>query len=66
MERYSVQSRDWKLVIGYGFLSFARNMGRNIGKNTRKNVRRKYIQKLPDHAKQPATDAIKTASKRAI
>ena len=35
------------------------------GKNINKNLRCKYSQKL-DHAKQSATDAFKTASKRAI
>ena len=30
---YSVQLRDRILVKGYGFLSFAKNMGKNIGKN---------------------------------
>ena len=35
---YSVQSRDRGFAKGYGFLSFAKNMGRNIGKNTSKNL----------------------------
>ena len=55
--RYSVQSR------GYGFLSFAKNMGKNIGKNISKNLSDKYSpvmlamhQKLLAHAKQSATD----------
>ena len=43
---------------GYGFLSFAKNMG--------KNFNNKYGQKLFDNAKKSVTDAIKTASKRAI
>ena len=50
------------IVKGYGFLSSAKNMGRNIGKNISKNVSSKHSQKLLDHA----TDALKTASKRAI
>ena len=33
MTRYSVQPRDRVLVKGYGFLSFAKNMGKNISKN---------------------------------
>ena len=41
-------------------------MSSNIGKNISKNVSSKYSQKLLDHAKQSATDAIKTASKRTI
>ena len=43
---------------GYGFLSFAKTMG--IG------LSNKYGQKLLDSAKKSTTDAIKTASKRAI
>ena len=62
MTRYSVQRRDRIFVKGYGFLTFARNMDKNISKN----LSSKYGQKLLDHAKQPATDALKTASKRAI
>ena len=46
----------------YGFLSFAKNMGKNIGKNISKNLSSKYNQKLLDHAKKSATDALKTSS----
>ena len=56
MTCYSVQPRDQK--FGKGFLSFARNMGKSISKN----LSSKYSQKLLDHAKQCATDALKTAS----
>ena len=42
-------------------MSFAKRMGRNIGKDISKNVSSKYSQKLLDHAKQSATDALKTA-----
>ena len=66
MTRYSVQLRDRIFVKGYGFLSFTKNMGKNIGKNITKNLSSKYNQKILDHAKQSATDAIKTASKWAI
>ena len=41
-------------------------MSRNIGKNESKNLNGKYSQKRLDHAKQSATDALKTASKRPI
>ena len=41
-------------------------MGKNIGKIISKNLSRKYSQKHLDHAKQSATDAFKTDSKRAI
>ena len=45
-------------VKGYEFLSFAKNMGKSLSN--------KYGQKLLDSAKKSTTDAIKTASKRAI
>ena len=51
-------NREIIYVKGYGFLSFAKNMG--------KNVSNKYGKKLLDSAKKSKTDAIKTASKRAI
>ena len=56
--RYSIEPRDKIYVKGYEFLSF--------GKNTNKNWSNKYGQKLIDTAKKSTTDAIKTASKRAI
>ena len=40
-------------------------MDKNIGKNRSKSFNSKYGQKL-HHAKQSATDAIKTSSKRVI
>ena len=39
-------------------------MGKNIFKSISKNVSGKYFQKLFDHTKQFATDALKTTSKR--
>ena len=63
---YSVQPRNPILVKGYGFLSFAENMGKNIGKKISENVSGKCGQKLLDHAKQSATDALKITSKRVI
>ena len=56
--RYSIETRDIINVKGYGFLSFAKNIGKNLSN--------KYGQKLLDSAKKSTTDAIKTASKRAI
>ena len=41
-------------------------MVKNIGKNISKNFNPKFSQKLFDHAKQSATDAFKSASKRVI
>ena len=56
--RYSIEPRDRRYVKGYGFLSFAKNIG--------KNKSNKYSQKLVDSAKKSATDAIRTTSKRGI
>ena len=66
MMHYSVPPRDQKFVKGYGFLSFAKNMGKKNCKTISKNVSGKYNQNLLNHAKQSATDAFETASKRAI
>ena len=60
MTRYSAQPRDRIFVKGYGFVF------RNISKIISKNLSSKHSQKLLDYAKQSATDALKTASKRAI
>ena len=56
--RYSIEPRDRIYVKGYGFLSFAKNMGKSLSN--------KYGQKLLDSAKKSTADAIKTALKRAI
>ena len=48
---------------GYGFLSFPKYMGKSIGKNISKNLSSEYSQKLLDHTKQSATDALNTISK---
>ena len=53
--RYSVEPRERRYVKGYGFLSFAKNIGKYLSN--------KYGQKLVDSAKKSATDALKTASK---
>ena len=63
--RYSIEPRERRHVKGYGFLSFARNIGTHAT-NVAKNMSNKYGQKLADHAKKYATDAIKTASRREI
>ena len=54
--RYSIKPRDRIYVKGYGFLSFAKNMGKS----------NKYGQKFLDSAKKSTSDAIKTASKSVI
>ena len=51
-------------VKGYGFLSFAENMGTNVAKNVSKSLSGKYSQKLLDHAKKSATGTLKMSSKR--
>ena len=66
MTRYSVQPRDRIFVKDYGLLSSAKNMGRKIDKNMSRNLGSKYSQKLLDHAKKSAINAIKTASIRGI
>ena len=62
---YTIEPRGRRHVKGYGFLSFARNLGANAAK-VAKNLSNKYGQKLTDSAKKSATDAFKIASKRAI
>ena len=73
MTRYSVQSSDGIFGKGYGFLSFDKNRGKNIGKNVSKSFKGRYSsgmlaarQNFLDYAKQSATDALKTSSKRVI
>ena len=56
--RYSIEPRDRTYVKGYGFLSFAKNIGKNLSN--------KYSPKIIDTAKKSTTDAIKTASQQAI
>ena len=55
---YSIEPSHRMYVKGYGFLSFAKNMGKNLSN--------KYGQKRLNTAKKSTTDAVKTASKRAI
>ena len=50
---YSIESKERRYLKGYGFLSFAKNIGKNISNE--------YSQNLVDSAKKSATDAIKTA-----
>ena len=54
--RYSIEPRDRTYVKGYGFLSFAKNIGKNLS--------HKYRQKLIDSAEKSATDEIKVSSKK--
>ena len=66
MMEYSVQPREGIFVKGYCILSFAKNMGENIGKNISKTLSGKYNQNILHHARQSATEVLKTASKAAI
>ena len=56
--RYSIERKDQIYVKGYGFLSFAKNVGKYLSS--------KYSQKLFDSAKRYSTNALKTASERSI
>ena len=56
--RYSIEPRDQIYVKGYGFMSFAKNIGKNLSN--------KYSQKIIDTTKKSAMNAIKTASEQAI
>ena len=56
--RYSIEQRDEIYIICFGFLSFAKSMGKSLSN--------RYGQKLLFSAKKSTTDAIETASKRAI
>ena len=58
--RHSIERRKTRYVKGYGFLSFAKNMGTNATK-VAKNLNNKYGQKLVDTAKKSARDALKIA-----
>ena len=64
--RYSVQPRYQIFVNGYGFYSFAKNMGKNIGKNISTSFSGKYSWKPLDNTKQSVADAFKTSRKRII
>ena len=59
MMRYPIQPRGWTFV-------FAKTMSKNFGKYKSKIVSRKPSQKLLGHAKQSATDAVKTTSNKVI
>ena len=63
--RYSIEPRERRCVKGYGFLSFAKNLGTHATK-VAKNLNNKYGQKLADSSKNSETDASKIAGKRTI
>ena len=61
--RYSIEQRDGIYVKGYGFLSFAKNMGRHANK-VAKSLSNKYNRKLLDRVEKYTTDAIKNSIKK--
>ena len=59
--RYSIQPKNGIFVKGYGFLSFAKNMGKNIGKSFSGKYSPGMLamrQELLDYAKKSKTDAL--------
>ena len=60
--RYSIKAKDKTYVKGYGFLSFAKNIGKNIGRM----LSGKHSQNFLDSVKKSTTDLVKVASKKAI
>ena len=56
--RYSIEPRDTIYEKGYGFLSFAKNMGENLSN--------KYGHKFLDRSEKSTKDTIKTPSRKAI
>ena len=63
--RHSYEPRERRYVKGYGFLSFARNLGTHTTKVT-KNLINEYSQKLADYAKKSATGTLKLAGKKSV
>ena len=66
MTRYSVQPGNKIFVKGYGFLSFAKNMGKNVSKNISTNLSGKYNQELLDDAKQSAIEHLKLLQEKQL
>ena len=71
MTRYSIEPRDSifeysNIEYLYGFLFFDKNMSKNVGNKISKILSGRYNHKLPDHAKQSATDALKSTLKKVI
>ena len=65
MTRYSLQPGDRIFLKGYGFMSFAKNIGRNNGKNISQNLSSKYNHKLLGHAKTASKIAIQKTTEAA-
>ena len=67
MTRYSTDPRVQIFEKGYGFLSFAKNIGKNISKNLSGIYSPGILaehQKLLDNVKQSAIHSVKTATKK--
>ena len=64
--RYSIEPRDRIHVKGYGFLSFAKNVGKSLSNKYAATSATNVAQKLLDSAKKSTTDARRTASKGVI
>ena len=61
MTRYSVQPRDRIFVKGYGFLSFAKNIGKSISKKLSCKSRQNFLIMVKNLQR-----CVKTAAKWAI
>ena len=66
MTRYSVQPTGWTFVTGYGFSSFAKNMGKSIGRNISKNLSAKIQPKTFWSYQKIHYRSLKTVLKRPI
>ena len=56
--RFSIEPRDRIYVNGYGYLSYAKNIGKNLSNKSGQNIF--------DAAKKSTKDAIKIASKKVV
>ena len=71
--RYSIEPRERRYVKGYGFMSFARNLGHKYGKKlmntaikTGTNFNSKYGKKLTDTAIKTGKDFATIAGKKIV
>ena len=71
--RYSIEPRERRYLKGYGFMSFARNIGNKYGKKimntaikTDTNFNSKYGKKLTDAAIKTGKDFATTAGKKIV
>ena len=64
LKKHAEKAGNPSIRIYVNKLSFAKNMGKTIGENISKKLNGKYGQRFRDHAKQSATDELKTSPKR--